>query len=136
MNNYNWPKKIVVSGLPFMLQGWNNTYVRNDLLGVVIDVSTKYSDDVPIYTLESYWLYGIIPIASVQILRVNGEWILRRLDNKEIFAYNLSTKNAVQLTRVNGKTILIDPDNSTTKNDVDALLGPWNCISVAIDNRD
>lgn len=55
---------IVVSGLPFMLQGWNNKYLGQ------IDGS---------YYLPPYKLYGIISIRSVRIREINGIWTI--LDN-------------------------------------------------------
>lgn len=45
-----------VSGFPFMLQGWNNVFVRVDL-----------ATGSPIYWLSSYTLYGFIDIIGCSI---------------------------------------------------------------------
>lgn len=64
----SFPTQIRVSGLPFMLQGWNNTYRSTSMT----------TDECPIYRLDSYRLYGLIPIIGVTIFRKNGVWMLQR----------------------------------------------------------
>lgn len=68
----NWPGAIRVRGLPFMLQGWNNIYTREDVEG----------RDYPTYVLKSYTLYGCIDIFSAYIGWNSSEgcWQLRRGD--------------------------------------------------------
>jgi hypothetical protein len=63
-----FPKNIKVKGLPFMLQGWNNIYKKTD----------EISDNCPIYRLEEYNLYWIIPIIGVRIFREDGVWKMQR----------------------------------------------------------
>lgn len=63
-----FPNKIRVSGLPFMLQGWNNVYIKTG----------EMSDDCPVYKLDSYTLYGVFPIIGVSIFRRNGIWVMQR----------------------------------------------------------
>lgn len=67
-NFENLPEYVLVQGLPFMLQGWNNVFYR----------SQERADGVPIYKLQSYWLYGWIDIASARLLRIGGVWVLRK----------------------------------------------------------
>ena len=53
-----WPGAIKVTGLPFLLQGWNNIFVA------------KYSEknsDIPEYVLQPYTLYSVIDIFGVTI---------------------------------------------------------------------
>ena len=61
-----YPEKIKVSGLPFMLQGWNTTFV-------------KCIDDGQVsYRLYGYTLYCFIPIIGVHITETNGKWHFTR----------------------------------------------------------
>jgi hypothetical protein len=64
----DYPQKIKVSGLPFMLQGWNNIFTKTD-------------SDEPVYRLNEYTLYGLIPIAPAIIYKLKDRWILRREDD-------------------------------------------------------
>jgi len=107
----DWPIQIRVSGLPFMLQGWNSVYTRADFFQEIVSVDVmgpplyfplSSSDNAPIYILEAYWLYRIIPITAVKIVRVNGEWQLCRMRDYEIFY-----------------------SKPTNKKGVKGLLGPW-----------
>jgi len=63
-----YPEHIQVFGLPFMLQGWNNTYVLEGL----------DENKFPIYYLAPYTLYCLFPIIGVRIKRNNGDWVLQR----------------------------------------------------------
>lgn len=64
----NFPSKIKVSGLPFLLQGWNSTYYK----------SSEVNDGCPVYCLDEYTLYWAIPIIGVKLYRDNGVWVLKR----------------------------------------------------------
>jgi hypothetical protein len=58
INKVQWPGSIKVTGLPFLLQGWNNIFVA------------KYSEknsDIPEYVLQPYTLYNVIDIFGVTI---------------------------------------------------------------------
>jgi hypothetical protein len=66
--NIVFPNRIKVSGLPFMLQGWNNIYTKID----------QMTDDCPIYELQSYLLYGLFPIIGTIIYRKDGIWQMQR----------------------------------------------------------
>ena len=57
-----------MKGLTFLLQGWNNTYIK----------TSETKDGCPVYHLASYNLYGLIPIIGVKIYRSNGIWVLHR----------------------------------------------------------
>ena len=63
-----FPAQIKVSGLPFMLQGWNAKYYK----------TSDTSDGCPTYRLEPYNLYKMIAIIGVTIKRINGGWVLQR----------------------------------------------------------
>ena len=69
----NFPALVKVSGLPFMLQGWNTYYYR----------SVDESDGVPTYILEDYTLYRFIGICGTVIYREGGIWKLRRNDSTD-----------------------------------------------------
>lgn len=56
------PDRIRMSGLRFMLQGWNNEFTKTD----------ETSDGFPVYRMPSYTLYGVIDIIGVRIKRVQG----------------------------------------------------------------
>ena len=64
----SFPSKIQVSGLPFVLQGWNSTYYKTG----------EVSDSCPVYRLDSYTLYYMISIIGARIMRINGIWVLQR----------------------------------------------------------
>lgn len=64
----SWPQQIKMSGLPFMLQGWNNVYYKTGEL----------SDGCPVYRLDSYNLYYFISIIGVRIMRLDGVWVIWR----------------------------------------------------------
>lgn len=64
-----YPFVLRVSGLPFMLQGWNNIYVRSDS-------SCQYES--PIYHLQNYTLYNVINIIGVTIKKKDDKWIFYR----------------------------------------------------------
>jgi len=62
-----YPNMIKISGLPFMLQGWNATFVKKkDKTGRII------------YRLEPYVLYHIIPIVGVTISKQDNYWIFTK----------------------------------------------------------
>lgn len=56
----NWGS-ITVSGLPFMLQGWNKKFLG-------------YSDGS--YRLSSYSFYGVLSIIGVKIIKRGGVWVM------------------------------------------------------------
>lgn len=68
MSTVTWPNAVRVSGLPFMLQGWNNIYVRIDEPG----------NEYPTYVLQRYSLYDCIDIAKATIgfSKLSGHWVL------------------------------------------------------------
>lgn len=63
-----WPKRVKVTGLPLMWSGWNNVYVR----------TKNIISGSPSYRLESYNLYGVIPILAVELKRRGNSWTLHR----------------------------------------------------------
>ena len=63
-----WPASVRVLGLPLILQGWNNKYYLSD----------NISEGCPIYRMDSYNLFGIIPIIGVSLVRKGGLWVLQR----------------------------------------------------------
>jgi hypothetical protein len=65
----SWPNSIKVTGLPFMLQGWNNVYYR---------IPSKLIEDAPVYRLEAYTLYYVFPIIAVEIYKTKKGWALAR----------------------------------------------------------
>lgn len=67
-----YPEKIIVSGLPFYLQGWNNIFNKTKII----------IDDKPVYRMNTYVLYGFIPIASViiQFNKSENTWEFSRDD--------------------------------------------------------
>lgn len=67
--NEEWPDKIRMSGLPFMLQGWNRVFYKD---------RSETSDNVPIYRLDPYTLYCFFDIIGVSIKRCRGKWIMQR----------------------------------------------------------
>lgn len=90
--------QIKVSGLPFMLQGWNTTFNRTD----------KLSENAPVYKLDRYNLYWMISIIGAIIYKLNGKWVFRRnCDRDPIFVK--SDKDG-QLTPY-GKWECIEPYN-------------------------
>ena len=68
LTDNDFPNKIKMSGLPFVLQGWNTTFSKTKDL----------SDGAPIYRLEPYSLYFTIPIIGGSVKKVNGKWIFVR----------------------------------------------------------
>jgi len=76
------PEKIRVSGLPFMLQGWNAVYNRVRKLDSKDGVIFKYR-------LDSYTLYGFIVIIGTEIRYKNEKWEFWRDGDDEPFAINL-----------------------------------------------
>lgn len=61
-DEFFWPIHATMKGLPFMLQGWNNTYVLSA------------GNSHPVYQMERYNLYGFIPIIGVSITKIGGTW--------------------------------------------------------------
>ncbi len=68
-DNTTWPLRVRMSGLPVVLCGWNTVYHR---------VDTRSSDDVPVYRLQPYTLWGVFPIIGVRLMRIRGQWGLHR----------------------------------------------------------
>jgi hypothetical protein len=64
----NYPEYICITGLPFMLQGWNSSLHR----------SYEVIEDCPVYKMPSYYLHGIIPIIGISIQKHEGAWTLWR----------------------------------------------------------
>jgi len=71
IDHNDFPKKIKISGLPFIDHGWNNILKKYDF---------KESDGCPVYHLDKYWLYGIIPIVGIRMMRIDGVWQVLRND--------------------------------------------------------
>ena len=74
-------EEIRFSGLPLMLSGWNNKYIKQD-------------DNT--YYLAAYKLYWLIPIIGVTIKKITDKWRLIRdgdcfcdSDDDEIGIYKL-----------------------------------------------
>ncbi len=63
-----WPEHIQMSGLPFMLQGWNNIYYKSE----------EMRNGFPVYCLDSYTLYYTIPIIGVKVFYNCDKWVLQR----------------------------------------------------------
>lgn len=64
-----YPRALRVSGLPFMVQGWNGTYIRTG----------NERNGAPEYALYSYDLYLLIPIIGVTIYKnAEGFWMAHR----------------------------------------------------------
>jgi len=67
----NYPDHIRVTGLPFMLQGWNCVFYKQE---------PKKDQDYPVYCLDSYTLYWLIDIIGVEIANPTGnEWLFYRV---------------------------------------------------------
>lgn len=62
-----YPDKIKMTGLPFMLQGWNCVFHR-------VAGGRVGEDNTPVYRLEEYTLYFLIPIIGVEIRKEGGKW--------------------------------------------------------------
>ena len=76
-----WPEKIKMNSLPFWtMHGWNK----------VLSKTSRYSDGCPVYELQSYNLWGLIPIVGISIFREDGIWRLMRIDN-----YNLPNTRCI-----------------------------------------
>lgn len=61
---FEYPTHIKVSGLPFMLQGWNCVFYKSE------DVC----NGKPVYRLDPYTLYWFIDIIGVSIKYSGGKW--------------------------------------------------------------
>jgi hypothetical protein len=57
-----------MSGLPFMLQGWNRVFYK----------TREVSDGAPVYRLDPYTLYWFFNIIGVSIKRVKNCWVMKR----------------------------------------------------------
>ena len=73
-----FPYQIRMTGLPFMMQGWNNVYTKTD----------EESDGCPVYHLRPYMLYWFIDIIGVTLYRHNGVWVLKRDGEHHDFGIN------------------------------------------------
>jgi hypothetical protein len=91
-----WPERIKVSGLPLTLCGWNAVFIRADIqqyvfctlslgLPTLPTFCTETSDGVPVYVLDSYWLFNCVPIAPAEIIRIDSVWHLRRFETGATF---------------------------------------------------
>lgn len=69
---------IRMSGLPLMFSGWNNVFKR---------VEGEDSEGCPVYHLDEYALYFIIPILAVTIKKKDGKWIFYRDCDTDNFAF-------------------------------------------------
>lgn len=63
----DFPEKIKISGLPFMLQGWDTVFIR-----CVDDTGKVY------YKLDNYTLYFVIDIIGVRIEKKDNKWCFIR----------------------------------------------------------
>jgi hypothetical protein len=69
MENYgSYPPRIKMSGLPLCLSGWNAVFVKTE----------KISCGCPVYTLDSYNMYNIVPIIGGTIFKRGDEWVFVR----------------------------------------------------------
>lgn len=75
---------IKMNGLPFMLQGWN-TYFH---------ISDEMSEDAPVYKMEGYNLYWLIPILPVKIMKSGGYWKMFYSDPEYLLNLGLSDETA------------------------------------------
>ena len=96
----DWPEQIKVAGLPFLLQGWNTTFTRADLLREIFlselpTLTTVESDGAPTYVADSYWLYNLFPIAPAEIIRIGGIWHLRRFDQTDVICLRVAGDKSV-----------------------------------------
>lgn len=66
----DWPDEIQMSGLPWMLSGYNTKLVK----------SNRTFEECPEYVLAPYNMYYIIPIIGLRIAKSNGQWIARHYD--------------------------------------------------------
>jgi hypothetical protein len=65
-----------VLGLPFSLWVYNDKFYKSD----------EIHEGAPVYVVEPYFLYGLIPIAGAKILKYQGIWVLwRNVDSQPIF---------------------------------------------------
>lgn len=64
---YNYPNYLYISGFSFLHQGWNS----------VLEKSYQYSlNGAPIYYMKSYFLYGLIAIRPLKLIKQDQTWIL------------------------------------------------------------
>lgn len=115
VSTVNWPGAIRVRGLPFILQGWNNIYTREDVEG----------QDYPIYVLKSYTLYGCINIFSAYISWNSSEgcWYLRRGDELII-----SRSRRVKNQKVDPGTQLLLLLRQWKSGDIETITISTDCI--------
>ena len=71
----NFTDKVRVTGLPLLLQGWNAIYYKTE----------DTSEGFPVYRLDPYVLYLIIPILGVNLVVMNGKWTFERDDGVIMF---------------------------------------------------
>jgi hypothetical protein len=64
-------EKLYLSGLPFMLQGWNNEYTKHETNNT--------------YHLAPYTLYYLFPILGTTISKIDGRWELTRDCDRDHF---------------------------------------------------
>lgn len=70
--SYNYPNYLYINGFSFLQQGWNG----------ILEKSYQYSlNGAPIYYLKSYYLYGLLPIKPLKLIKQDKTWILCVCDN-------------------------------------------------------
>ncbi len=67
----SFPEYIQVSGFTFFMHGWNRKYYK----------SSRESDGCPVYLLDPYMLYWVIPIIGMMVYRENGIWRLKMIED-------------------------------------------------------
>jgi len=92
-----WPQSIKVSGFPFMLQGWNNTYYQLD----------EFKNGKPVYRLYPYTLYYLVDIIGVDIyFDLERGWCIKRhTDDHPLF--RTDSRNLLGTWYINNMTLHI-----------------------------
>jgi len=136
-----------VTGFPFMLQGFNNTYKlvnKND--SVIFEGMTKETSDwffpfekineikdmlfkesPDVFYMEPYYLYGLISIYGVVIFKYKGIW--RMMREPDLLNFNLPQE------KVFGKFILskLDRVHGDTQSEVVGVYkNPWSNYTVYV----
>ncbi len=66
-----YPDYLYISGFPFTQQGWNSYLTK----------SYQFSlNGAPIYYMKPYYLYGLIPIKPLKLIRQQSTWVLSTYD--------------------------------------------------------
>lgn len=75
-----WQHVIKIQGLPWRLWCWNGKFYKTD----------EVYERSPVYEKKSYFLYGLIPISGVKILKYQGIWMLwRNADYEPLDIYSI-----------------------------------------------